>query len=176
MEVQSTVSDTVRVLLHSRKYPGLFAVIDAEDAPLVLPHKWHPLKDGLAFYAVRCKQIAPRPNRRTKCWRMHRVITGAPNGVEVDHVDRDGLNNTRANLRQCSNAENVRNRSPMKNNTSGFRGVSFLARTGRWKATINGRGQRVHLGYHATAEEAARAYDAMARELHGEFARLNFSD
>lgn len=170
------MSAIVRIPLHSRKFPGMFALVDAEDAPILLQYKWHVMRDGQNFYAVRCQQIAPRPNRRTQCWRMHLVIAGVTAGMVVDHIDRNGLNNTRKNLRICTSTQNKGNRRLMPSNTSGYYGVSLLKRTGRWKATISHDSKAVHLGYHATAEEAARAYDTAALRFRGAFATLNFPD
>jgi hypothetical protein len=93
----------------------------------------------------------------------------------ADHIDGNGLNNTRANLRLCSHSENIRNQrlrvSDVKR--SRFKGVTFYPDTGRWKAVIHHNKVRYSLGIFEIEEEAARAYDAAARERFGEFARTN---
>lgn len=99
----------------------------------------------------------------------------APSGVQIDHRDNDGLNCRKYNLRSATPSQNQQNRKANKNPT-GFKGVDFhpwLLRK-RYSARIKLNGHRVFLGYHLTAEEAARAYDTKARELFGEFACLNF--
>ena len=106
---------------------------------------------------------------------MHRVITGAPSGMEVDHINGDKLDNQRKNLRICSKSQNLGNQKIRSSNRSGFKGVSFStsgARTpgwGRWKAKVKG----IHLGYFSTAEEAALAYNTAAKQHFGEFAKPN---
>jgi len=107
---------------------------------------------------------------------MHRVILGAADpAVKVDHRDGDGLNNRRSNLRKSTNAENIRNQAPHRDKkTSKLKGVCFYPKTGRYRAQIMADYRKVNLGSYATAEIAARVYDAAARELHGEFARVNF--
>ena len=94
--------------------------------------------------------------------------------MKIDHIDGDGLNNRRANLRHCTNQENCRNQGLARNNRSGFKGVSWYPNSGKWVATIWDGKRKVFLGYYADPVEAARAYDAKARELFGEFARPNF--
>lgn len=105
---------------------------------------------------------------------MHRVIMGALVGEEVDHIDGDGLNNQRKNLRICSSSENKRNTRFRSNNTSGYRGVSWNIAAKKWQSTIGHNGRRRHLGYFDSKEEAAIEYDKMAARLHKEFASLNY--
>ena len=105
---------------------------------------------------------------------LHRSITGCPDGLVVDHINGDTLDNRRSNLRICTRGENARNQQLSCSNTSGFKGVT---RSGpKWHAQISaGPGKRrVHIGNFKTPVEAAMAYDAAARKYHGEFARLNF--
>jgi hypothetical protein len=97
--------------------------------------------------------------------------------VEVDHRDGNGLNNRRrSNLRVCSHSQNGANQKKHKNNTSGFKGVVLYKdnRSRPWCARIKVEGRHIYLGYFATPDEAAKAYDAAAIRLHGEFARTNF--
>lgn len=100
-----------------------------------------------------------------------------PAGMDVDHIDGDKGNNAIDNLRLASRSQNAANASGLrKNNTSGFRGVSLHRRIGRWEARIIVEGVVHHLGYHETAEEAARAYDRACYRLNGQFAYLNFPE
>jgi hypothetical protein len=164
----------ISIPAHSHKYPGLFALVDEADYPLVCDYRWNAVLDFNTFYAVRTWQEGRRSNRISHTVRMHRQIIIPPPGMVIDHIDRNGLNNTRANLRLCTDLQNRANRNMMAANTSGFTGVSFSKRNSKWKSTIHHAGAGVHLGYYATPEEAARAYDAAAIELRGEFAQLNF--
>jgi len=104
---------------------------------------------------------------------LHRILTQAPDDVIVDHMNRNPLDNSRQNLRLCSQNQNSKNRRISKNNTSGYKGVSFKKDCGLWYAHIGFNGKRIHLGYFKTALEAADAYDASAIRFHGSFAATN---
>lgn len=142
---------------------GAFALVDEADYPTVAASTWTLGPGGK--YARR-----GMPGNRSE-W-LHRVIAGAPIGVDVDHVDGDGLNNRRSNLRFASDSENLCNRGP--NQGRRFKGV--LRRRDKWRARIEKGDTREWLGTFETEEDAARAYDAAAKRLHGVFARLNFPE
>jgi hypothetical protein len=103
---------------------------------------------------------------------MHRQIMGSPRCC-VDHKDGNGLNNQRSNLRCCTTSQNNRNSKIYRTNTSGFRGVVWSKKMNRWVAQIRVGGKSFYLGSYCTKNEAARVYDAKAKEVAGEFARLN---
>ena len=149
---------------------GLYAVIDAADFELVGQHKWCAIPSRATWYAWRGIR-AKGPGRMVS---LHQTIFPAPPGMKVDHIDGDGLNNRRANLRHCTNQENCRNQGLARNNRSGFKGVSWYPNSGKWVATIWDGKRKVFLGYYADPVEAARSYDATARALFGAFARPNF--
>ena len=109
---------------------------------------------------------------------LHRFLTGFE-GL-TDHINGDGLDNRLCNLREATPAQNNYNSPKQKTNTCGFKGVS-LDRGGKkrkrkpiYRAQIKADGKYKNIGRFHTAIEAARAYDKAAKELHGEFARLNF--
>jgi hypothetical protein len=103
---------------------------------------------------------------------MHRIVVNAPPGMEVDHIDGNRLNNTRANLRICSRGQNQQNRKRTQN-SSRFKGVSWFMRHGLWSAYIKKCGKKIHLGYFVEEKEAALTYDAAARLLFGAYALFN---
>lgn len=147
---------------------GLVAVIDDEDAAAVLAAgPWHAVPGATTHYARRAVWSGGRAHQVS----LHTFLTG---WSRVDHADGDGLNNRRANLRPATNAQNGQNRAIQRNNASGYKGVSW--HRGAWRAVIWLDGRSVHLGRYADPADAARAYDAAAREAFGEFARVNFPE
>jgi hypothetical protein len=152
---------------------GQYALIDAADLPLVRQHFWRAawaVKVG-SYYAVTKIKLS---HGRYRSIKMHRLLMGEPPGMEVDHRNRDTLDNRRANLRVCTRAQNKANSGVYRSNTSGYTGVYWRPARNRWQASIPISGHNKSLGYFKTAEEAARARDAKAKEVFGEFARLNF--
>ena len=105
---------------------------------------------------------------------MHRVVLGAQDGQQIDHINGDNLDNRRANLRFCSNAQNQYHKRPQRSGTSMFKGVSFHKHHGKWQARITYSGHTYQLGSFADERLAAIAYDVKAHELFGEFALTNF--
>jgi hypothetical protein len=141
---------------------GYVAIVDAADAERVGRHSWCANIRGSLVYA------AARIN--DKLVYLHRFLTDAPAGVPVDHVDGDGLNNQRTNLRVCTPAQNAGNWHHVKGR-SRYRGV--FANGYGWCAQIRVNGGVKHLGVFDTEEIAALAYDLAAVDTRGEFARLN---
>lgn len=108
---------------------------------------------------------------------LHRIIAkrmGLDLSEHIDHINGNELDNRRENLRSATNAENLMNQKLCSNNTSGFKGVIWRKDRNKWQAKIMVHGKTQHLGYSNCKIEAAKAYDNAARELFGEFARLNF--
>lgn len=149
---------------------GKFAVVDAADFEWLNQWKWTAIhqKKCDKWYAYR-PVVGPDGKRTTL--RLHRLIMNAPHGVEVDHKDRDGLNNSRSNLRMATHQQNLCNRGADRDG-SGYKGVRLYRRTGRWVANIGLNGKTIHLGYFDTRDEATTAYSNAAHKYHGEFARV----
>ncbi len=108
---------------------------------------------------------------------LHRLIMGLTDPkIQVDHRDRNGLNNKRSNLRIATKSQNMANRGPDKNNTSGFKGVHSHTKKGYsfWRAEITVNRKRIALGQRVDKEKAARLYDEAAVKYFGEFAVTNF--
>lgn len=146
---------------------GYEAVIDASDAPLVAGINWCALVDKRNVYAV-YKQ-GPAGGQRTV--RMHRLLMGEPEGLEVDHRDGNGLNNRRDNLRAATKSQNQQNSRLSSQNTSGFKGVSWNKARRKWESNIVLNQVKTCLGRFATAEEASAAYIEASARLHGEYGR-----
>jgi len=146
---------------------GKFAIVHAEDYEWLSQYKWCALKThDNKFYAVR------RKNNKTII--MHRQIMNAPAGLVVDHIDGNGLNNRRTNLRICTQAQNIHNSRPRRNRSSKYKGVFWNKTNKKWIVTIHKGDKRIYLGGFDDEIEAALAYDRKATELFGEFAYLNF--
>ena len=107
---------------------------------------------------------------------MHRQITNAPDHRVVDHIDHDGLNNRKRNLRLCTFAENCRNTRRTAPSTSKYKGVHWNKRRKKWAASIRFDNKTYHLGCFDSELAAALAYDQAAKKYHGAFASLNFPD
>jgi len=175
------------------------AIIDEEDYDLVMeavkPRSRWTLwcsKNALNTYAIHSSST-------TKHIGMHAVIMNTPKGMHTDHINGDGLDNRKENMRVCTAQQNFQNRKLRSDSSTGFKGVAYYPinkkkytskKTGittihesvlkkPYRSYIGNperTGMHISLGWYATAEEAARARDAKAKELHGEFAYLNFPD
>lgn len=145
---------------------GKFAIVDAEDYDRLGKYKWYCREAKNNFYAFR--------RNGKKMVSMHREIINAPEGLLVDHIDGDGLNNCKSNLRLCTYAENACNRRPNRKGSSKYKGVWFHKRERKWEARITRKGKLKYLGRYDDEIEAALAYDRKAKQLFGEFAYLNF--
>lgn len=150
---------------------GHAAVIDASDVPLVDVGNWSACESGNTVYAQRKIRVGVNQPRMIM---MHRVILGLNDrALHVDHIDGNGLNNRRSNLRPCSIAQNQHNRGMARTNTSGFKGVCWDVQGEKWGASIRAFGRQMNLGRFDTAEEAYAAYCAAAARYHGEFMHVD---
>jgi hypothetical protein len=152
---------------------GKVTLVDDEDFEMLNSFNWYAHKHRSTFYARR----NDHSNGRHKNVKMHRLILGItdPN-IIIDHRDTNGLNNQRSNLRVCSNSQNQANRPKRKHSVSVYKGVTTgqTKRKETWRAQIKKGDKVIGLGSFNTQEEAAKAYDKAAIEVHGEFANLNF--
>jgi hypothetical protein len=142
---------------------GYVAIVDDED------YEWL-MAEGPWCY---CNGYAVRGRGNIK---MHRLILGltAGDGKQADHINRNKLDNRRCNLRLCTASQNHANMSIFRNNTTGYKGVTFLRSHGKYRAKIKVRGRYIFLGYFDNPIDAACAYDKAARFHFGEFANTNF--
>lgn len=146
---------------------GLSTLIADEDYKEVSKYSWYAHKGRHTFYAAR------RGAGKVFIY-LHRFLLSAQPNELVDHVNGDGLDNRRQNLRTCSMSQNSGNQHRLRtDNTSGYRGVHQDKRDGSWIAQIRGGGKVRHLGTFKNAKDAAKAYNEAALRQYGEFAKLN---
>jgi hypothetical protein len=105
---------------------------------------------------------------------MHRIILGAPRGVDVDHKDFNGLHNQRSNIRLATPVQNEMNKRKRSGTSSKYKGVSWQKSNRNWRVIINVNGSKVYLGSFRSERQAALAYDKAAKRNFGRFARTNF--
>lgn len=158
-----------KIPLQGKHGKGKFAIVDDEDYEEISKYTWLASERG---YALRCAY----QDGKTDTVLLHRQVIGAQKGHVVDHINRDKLDNRRSNLRIVTQAQNTMNRSGNKSNISGFKGVYWQKNRQNWQARISKDYKQIHIGTFDDLEEAARAYDAVAANLFGEYAVLNFPD
>lgn len=154
---------------------GKFVIVDDRDYKWLSQYNWYIASKSKPFrpYAVRQVQIK---GKRIQIY-MHRLILNAQSKQWVDHINHDGLDNRRANLRICTPLQSNRNKRPFKNkSTSIYKGVDWRKQTKRWRARIKGARKVRYLGDFNSERDAAIAYDNAARELFGDFAWFNFPE
>lgn len=144
---------------------GKVTKVDDEDFEWLSRFRWY-YNRGYAKNKVRVEG-------RQKEQRLHRLILGLEFGDErqVDHIDGNTLNNCRSNLRICTKAENNKNQRRHITNITGYRGVSYHSRSGKYQAQISHGDKKKWLGYFDTAKEASIVYEAESKRLRGEFHR-----
>lgn len=144
---------------------GKIVIVDDADLPLLENHTWTAIRRPHTWYAQTCL------GSQTYLL-MHRLLAGQE-GLQVDHIDGDGLNNQRSNLRAANQSQNNANQRPRSGGTSRFKGVSWSEDRQKWLAQIKIGDKRRNLGRFLNEEEAARTYDRAASEAFGEFAFTN---
>lgn len=153
---------------------GVIALVDEDIAQAIGYRHWHAFSHrNERWYAVTNTETHPK-----RLLRMHRVILDPADELEVDHryhfpFVAKVVDNRRSNLRLCTGVLNSQNRRKQSNRSNPFKGVFQVGH--RWRAKITIHKRDVHLGYFPTAIKAAEAYDAAARDLHGEYAVTNES-
>lgn len=159
----------MRKILLSR---GMFALVDDEDFYEINGLRWCAHRNHGLWNA--CHEIRVSRGFRFNLY-MHRVVLNAPMDMEVDHINHDGLDNRKCNLRLCTRSQNCSNARLLSRSTSGYKGVTWKKANKAWCAQICHKLQKIHIGLFDDAKEAARAYDVTALNLYGDFACINFS-
>lgn len=142
-----------------------YAIIDIEDKAKVEKYKWSIVHKNKISYV----------KSSTLLYLHHLILGNPPEGMMVDHRDRNGLYNVKSNLRFCTSQQNNMNKIKSSSNTSGYKGVIWDKRSSKWIARIRNNFKTIQIGVYNDAISAAKAYDKKAKLLFGEFARPNFS-
>lgn len=146
---------------------GKVTVVDEDDYEELSKHKWYCNQAGYA-----CRNL-PSINKHGKTTMyMHVQILGKVDGMQSDHINRDKLDNRKSNLRIVMPCQNQWNKGPRKG-TSKYKGVSWHSREKKWRAKITVNKKEIVIGDFKNEEEAAKAYDKKAKEVHGDFAYVN---
>jgi hypothetical protein len=158
---------TKQIALGGKRGKGKHVIVDASTFNWLNSFSWSLTATGYAEARCYGKNV-----------HMHRLITSAPKGKQVDHVNGDKLDNRECNLRLCSASQNLCNKGkPASAATHPYKGVCYVPQLNKrnpWMAYISSARLRKHIGYFASAQLAAEAYDSEAIRLHGVFASLNF--
>ena len=152
---------------------GKYALVDQDDFERLNKHKWYAVKSANTFYARRTK----RAGKKYIAMRMHREVINPPDNLFVDHINHNGLDNRKANLRPATCAQNSYNRIRFRKiQSSKYTGISWTKQNKKWMVQIRYKGRRIFLGLFEDEIQAAKEYDKAAKKYHGEFASLNFKE
>lgn len=152
---------------------GKFALIDEEDRHHVDNQVWSACRYKNLWYAI----ARIRTDGKYRHAKLHRDIASPPKGFIVDHINGNGLDNRRSNLRVCTQRENMHNTTRWRvNNTSGFIGVHWSKKAKKWCAQVRMGGRAIWLGEFDDPVEAAKVRDVAVIKMHGPFAPLNFPE
>ena len=149
-----------------------FALVDDEDYDRLIKYPWYISRTIKYKRAITCLCFYENGKARKFSSPMHRFVMNTPRGMETDHINGDTLDNRKSNLRVCTKSQNMANRKVA--GVSKYLGVCWHKATKKWTAAIRKNNKSYNLGIFENEKDAALAYDKMARELHGEFARPNF--
>lgn len=153
-------------VIYTRK--GEEILVDAADYEWLNQYTWH-ITESKGHKSIRSRILG-------KVEKIHRLITGCPNGLVVDHINGDTLDNRRVNLRVCTQKENVRNKRKMSLGAHKYKGICRMSRGPNWRAQIRVNGKNIFSRSKSSQEAAALEYNKLALKHFGEFARLNTID
>lgn len=148
---------------------GSYAIVDTADLRILNLYRW------CMNVTLQGKRYARRTQGRKTIY-MHRALMNPPEGMEVDHINGNGLDNRRKNLRVCTKAEYQQNSKKRTGKSSCFKGVCWDSSGRKWRSRITVKGRQLQIGQFESELEAAEAYDEEAFYYFGTFARTNFKD
>jgi len=152
-----------------------YAKVDPADYKRLRKYEWSAKKSHKSFYAF--GRIADNKTEKAKTKCMHREVIKVPDGMLIDHINHDSMDNRRANLRAATFSQNMRNRKKRSDaKSSKYKGVCRFKGQRKWVARITFEKKRIYLGDFENEIDAAKAYDEAAKKYHKEFAVLNFPD
>lgn len=155
--------DTMKLLPLTK---GFSVMVDDEDYDFLNQWKW-TYQSGYA-----CRN-ATNPDKTRKPIKMHRLLMNPPDTMEVDHIDGNGINNQKSNLRICSHAENCKNQKVRYSTKTGFKGVDFHTKSNKYRVRITRHYKVHHVGFFSDLQAAVKAYNEASVWLHRDFARPN---
>lgn len=157
---------------------GMITKVDNSDFDTLSQWSWFAHNRRGLFYAARSEHYIDKKTKRRRCKTisMHRQILGLIDPkILTDHANGDTLDNRKKNIRACDYVQNNSNASIRSDNTSKYKGISFDQSTGKWRAIMQHKNKNVHIGRFTSLNDAITAYNKKARELNGEFAKLNIA-
>lgn len=152
---------------------GLVALIDPEDIDLVSGHRWFANKNKKGALYVRANT---REHGKIKIVLMHRLIMSPGSGLVIDHIDGNGLNNQRSNLRVCTHSENMRNSKGRSHSQTGVRNVRLNKKSGKYEVCVRVESIRHRKSGFASLEDASQYAISLRAKLHGEFCYVQSQD
>ncbi len=150
---------------------GYKAIVDDIDIVKIKDYTWRIYSNWKVKYAVTNGYV----NGKRTTIRMHRLVVNAKPNEKIDHINGNGLDNRKINLRRCTSSQNMGNISK-RLGSSKYKGVCWGKKENKWRAKISYAGRQYHLGFYMSEKEAALAYNKKAKELFKEFARINIFD
>lgn len=162
------------MIITTRKYGDKVFLFDDEDQHIVDSYRWYAIranKNSDVFYT---RTHVPKADgtRATVCASRLFLASKLAPGLVVDHINHDGMDNRKSNLRICTHAENMRNRSRSKNASNAYKGVRKTG-SGKFQAVIGFNNKLIPLGSYSTEEDAAKVYNMASKLLHGVYGHLN---
>lgn len=150
-----------------------YLIVDNCDYGIVSSRRWH-LVNSYSDRVSTTEYMGKIDGKyRSRHITIHRFLLNAPKEMSIDHIDGNGFNNQRANLRICTQRENNRNTRKRSGTTSKYKGVSFYKHINKWCSEIKTESKKEFLGYFNNEKDAAMAYNKRAKEVFKDFARLN---